>query len=990
MTDAILSPVFRQQFLGSNGKPIVSGKLYSYVAGSAGGANKDTYSSVSMSAVNANPVPLDSSGSANIWLDPAGVYLLVLKDSLGNTIWSVDQVKGSSGSDAAVAVIQVLLAQNTGAGLIGTLSGDSVQTRLNVIATTIAGNTSSIVALSVRVTNLETDVATLKNNAISGITGYTTWALLNAAFLPYSGATSYAIGNTVTDQTSWWIYINAAPSTGNAPPTLPATSNAYWTLKLQIPAGQLAEVPLTDAGTHTDPVVGGTVNNSGIFRWSLSPVGWQRLYDVGAVSAKTWADLAGHYANDATNVQVPGQSDVAARGSHFWSLQSAASASGAAAAVASLSPLNTNTFHNAYISILSTAQRNSDGTVTLAFVQGVTTTLPYEVQQAVLAGKAIQANMSFVSGVTPTAGTLYALDAAGLQIGAAISMVANGYGISYVGTVPTNTMSIAVRNDGGTATFNPPSYAIGTGKTADIDNTFLARQIGVVEQYNQIVSLTPFYPLSVPTGFIGVLNIPAGMISTADLKINYIDLAPLATGTRVTVKFKVDSDLELSTLQSFGLVYGGGNAAPAIGHTIPVLQVIGDGYYEVTDYIDPPAGSPCWGFRITYFNGGARVFNLSDFQCVVGSKLPTQTSIPAVVAASISSAAKLETSYGQYTRQVYLRGDSTIDPTIGLFAPGANFDQYPGQDYYFNLLGAGRIRTSNLGASGSNVTQFLYAGDILPITVNVVGGIIPAAATSFEITSWSGDPLTLHDTTNPQNLLIFNIGGVDCTVITATTTWTGVTGATPLRIFCKRLVAGAFSITVPNGSPLIVKQGRMSAKNCFTFFCTTSANGNYGTGDGAVYTAIANARWIGRSAAEIADTQARWAFCPSLVGTPNGVVPGAQNVGSTAAIALLTAAGCPVGNIFDINAPQGAAGTGTGGGANKEYLSAAEKTFLTSIGYVLPAGGSTNDLQQKRGYRSDDLAISDHFHPERYFQALQGYRKYQFALFQAYMNSQYL
>lgn len=49
--------------------------------------------------------------------------------------------------------------------------------------------------------------------------------------------------------------------------------------------GTVAEIPTTDAGTHTDPVVGGSVDNSGIFRWSASPAGWERIADTDAMSA---------------------------------------------------------------------------------------------------------------------------------------------------------------------------------------------------------------------------------------------------------------------------------------------------------------------------------------------------------------------------------------------------------------------------------------------------------------------------------------------------------------------------------------------------------------------------------------------------------------------------------------------------------------------------------------------------------------------------------
>ncbi len=52
-------------------------------------------------------------------------------------------------------------------------------------------------------------------------------------------------------------------------------------------AGQRAEV-FGDAGTHTDPVVGGTVSNAGVYGWSTSPVGWRRLgtLDIAGVQSQ--------------------------------------------------------------------------------------------------------------------------------------------------------------------------------------------------------------------------------------------------------------------------------------------------------------------------------------------------------------------------------------------------------------------------------------------------------------------------------------------------------------------------------------------------------------------------------------------------------------------------------------------------------------------------------------------------------------------------------
>lgn len=43
--------------------------------------------------------------------------------------------------------------------------------------------------------------------------------------------------------------------------------------------GQPGFVLPTDLGTHTDPVVGGTVDNAGEYRWSAAPAGWKRIAD---------------------------------------------------------------------------------------------------------------------------------------------------------------------------------------------------------------------------------------------------------------------------------------------------------------------------------------------------------------------------------------------------------------------------------------------------------------------------------------------------------------------------------------------------------------------------------------------------------------------------------------------------------------------------------------------------------------------------------------
>ncbi len=69
-------------------------------------------------------------------------------------------------------------------------------------------------------------------------------------------------------------------------------------------AGDMATV-LTDTGTHTDPVVGWTVSNSGIFSYVASPAGWQRIGNTSAADAA--ASAAAISASEAAIVRTEDQ-----------------------------------------------------------------------------------------------------------------------------------------------------------------------------------------------------------------------------------------------------------------------------------------------------------------------------------------------------------------------------------------------------------------------------------------------------------------------------------------------------------------------------------------------------------------------------------------------------------------------------------------------------------------------------------------------------------
>lgn len=92
----VIATIPRIQFFDSLGMPLAGGKMYTYVAGST--TPVDTFQDQALTSKNENPIPLDSSGSCAIWLDPNNSYKFVLKSAKGviQPGWPIDNVSGAS------------------------------------------------------------------------------------------------------------------------------------------------------------------------------------------------------------------------------------------------------------------------------------------------------------------------------------------------------------------------------------------------------------------------------------------------------------------------------------------------------------------------------------------------------------------------------------------------------------------------------------------------------------------------------------------------------------------------------------------------------------------------------------------------------------------------------------------------------------------------------------------------------------------------------
>jgi hypothetical protein len=87
---ASLSPPPKLQFFGSDGLPLVGGKLYTYAAGTT--TPLATYTDSTGVTQNTNPVILDATGQAGVWLPDTTTYKYVLKTSADVTLYTVDYV----------------------------------------------------------------------------------------------------------------------------------------------------------------------------------------------------------------------------------------------------------------------------------------------------------------------------------------------------------------------------------------------------------------------------------------------------------------------------------------------------------------------------------------------------------------------------------------------------------------------------------------------------------------------------------------------------------------------------------------------------------------------------------------------------------------------------------------------------------------------------------------------------------------------------------
>lgn len=87
---ASLTPTPKQQIYGSDGNPLVGGKIYTYAAGTT--TPLATYTDAGGGTANTNPIILNSLGQANIWLAPSSSYKFSVYTSADVLLYTVDNI----------------------------------------------------------------------------------------------------------------------------------------------------------------------------------------------------------------------------------------------------------------------------------------------------------------------------------------------------------------------------------------------------------------------------------------------------------------------------------------------------------------------------------------------------------------------------------------------------------------------------------------------------------------------------------------------------------------------------------------------------------------------------------------------------------------------------------------------------------------------------------------------------------------------------------
>lgn len=204
------SPVCNDQTLDANGDPLVGGQIETYIAGSSTPAA--TYTDESGGTPQSNPIILNSLGYPTlgpIWLTGGQSYKFIIKDALGVTLRTIDDISGVN--DASVSQSEWVVSGFT-------------PTYINATSFSVPGDQTAVLQVNRRLRTTNTSgliYSTITNSVFAS--GITTVTVLNDSGVLDAGISviSYGLLSSVNPSVPAIFVPTGAvvPFAMNTPPT---------------------------------------------------------------------------------------------------------------------------------------------------------------------------------------------------------------------------------------------------------------------------------------------------------------------------------------------------------------------------------------------------------------------------------------------------------------------------------------------------------------------------------------------------------------------------------------------------------------------------------------------------------------------------------------------------------------------------------------------------------------------------------------------------
>lgn len=238
-----LTPSPKQQIFGTDGLPLVGGKIYTYAAGTT--TPIATYTDFGAGTANTNPIILDSYGQANIWLVNTTGYKFVVKTAEDVLLYTVDNISIPLDLTSFAAPPPIgNTTPNTGAFTTLSASGAvAFATTLGVTGAVILGNTLTVAG---QLTLNNTGAAKLSVGTTAqrptAVTGMVRYNSTTGKFEGYGATTWGALGGGATGGGADQVFVENG-QTVTTSYTLTTGFNAMSTGPITLASGVAVTVP---------------------------------------------------------------------------------------------------------------------------------------------------------------------------------------------------------------------------------------------------------------------------------------------------------------------------------------------------------------------------------------------------------------------------------------------------------------------------------------------------------------------------------------------------------------------------------------------------------------------------------------------------------------------------------------------------------------------------------------------------------------------------